>query len=142
MVTGMEDTETITQAFDVGATDFISKPINMLILGYRVLYWLRSGFVLRELRINQKRLHKAQDLARLAHWERDIDTGKFLITCHKPERFCLNHLSNYDELFTNILAEEKITVKNLIDTACEIEKNFSVHYQITLPDGSKRTRSI
>ena len=138
MVTGMEDTETITRAFEAGATDFISKPINMLILGYRVLYWLRSGFVLRELRINQKRLHKAQDLARLAHWERNMETGNFLITCHKPEMFGLTPLSTYDELFANIPDEEKTPVRNLIDTACESEKDFSIHYQVALPDGSRR----
>ena len=65
MVTGMEDPETIARAFEAGATDFISKPINLLILGYRARYWLRSGAILNELKINQKRLFKAQDLARM-----------------------------------------------------------------------------
>jgi diguanylate cyclase (GGDEF)-like protein len=134
----MEDTETITQAFEAGATDFISKPINMLILGYRVLYWLRSGFILNELNINQNRLHKAQDLARLAHWERNLETGEFLITCHKPEMFGLTHLSNYDDLFANIVAKDKMLAKIRIDKACEENKAFRVHYQVLLPDGSER----
>ncbi|MDR3630697.1 MAG: EAL domain-containing protein [Desulfocapsaceae bacterium] len=138
MVTGMEDTETITQAFEAGATDFISKPINTLILGYRVLYWLRSGKILSELKINQNRLHKAQDLARLAHWERNLETGEFLVTCHKPAQFGLTLPSNYDSLFANIVTEDKMLTKNVIDHACEAEQAFSVHYQVTLPDGSER----
>jgi diguanylate cyclase (GGDEF)-like protein len=138
MVTGLEDTETITQAFEAGATDFISKPINMLILGYRVLYWLRSGSILSELKLNQKRLHKAQDLARLAHWERNLETGEFLITCHTPEMFGLTHLSRYDDLFANILTEDKMPARKMIDDACEAEQAFSVHYQVVLPDGSER----
>ena len=53
MVTGLEDTETIIQSFNAGATDFIIKPINMLILGYRARFWLRSGSIMRELAISQ-----------------------------------------------------------------------------------------
>jgi diguanylate cyclase (GGDEF)-like protein/PAS domain S-box-containing protein len=138
MVTSMEDTETITHAFKVGATDFISKPINMLILGYRVLYWLRSGSVLRELKTNQKRLSRAQEIARLGHWKRNLETGEFLVTCHKPEMFGLSSLATYDDLFANIPAKDKIPTRNLIDKACEKKHAFSVHYQISLPDGSKR----
>lgn len=82
MVTGLEDQKTITLAFDAGATDFISKPINMLILGYRVRYWLRSGMILNELKISQDRLFKAQGIARLGHWERDLKSDDFQITCH------------------------------------------------------------
>jgi PAS domain S-box-containing protein len=138
MVTSMEDADTITQAFEAGATDFISKPINTLILGYRVLYWLRSGFILNELKINQNRLYKAQDLARLAHWELDLETGEFLITCHKPEMFGLTHLSNYDDLFANIVADHKTQARKQIDDACESEQTFRVDYQVALPDGSER----
>ncbi len=43
MMTGLEDTESIHRAYQVGATDFITKPINWLILGYRVRYILRAS---------------------------------------------------------------------------------------------------
>ena len=43
MVTGLDDTVSIDQAYEVGATDFITKPINVDILGYRVRYILRSS---------------------------------------------------------------------------------------------------
>jgi diguanylate cyclase (GGDEF)-like protein/PAS domain S-box-containing protein len=138
MVTGMEDIETITQAFEAGATDFISKPINMLILGYRVLYWLRSGSVLSELKINQIRLNRAQEIARLCHWRRNLETGEFLLTCHKPEMFGLTHHSTYEELFANIATKDKIPARELIDKACEAEQAFSIHYQVVLPNGSER----
>lgn len=42
MVTGLDDTDSITRAYDMGATDFITKPINWTILGYRVRYVLRA----------------------------------------------------------------------------------------------------
>ena len=43
MMTGLEDTESIHRAYQAGATDFITKPINWLILGYRVRYILRAS---------------------------------------------------------------------------------------------------
>lgn len=49
MMTGLEDTESIRRAYNVGATDFITKPINWLILGYHVHYILRASKTLDEL---------------------------------------------------------------------------------------------
>ncbi len=43
MVTGLDDLEAIHKAFDSGATDFITKPINWAILNYRVKYMLRAS---------------------------------------------------------------------------------------------------
>lgn len=49
MMTGIEDAEAIRRAYHVGATDFLTKPINWLILGHRVHYVLRSSRILDEL---------------------------------------------------------------------------------------------
>lgn len=42
MLTGMEDVSAVDRAYEVGAWDFISKPINWPILRYRVSHCLRS----------------------------------------------------------------------------------------------------
>lgn len=139
MITGMEDSETITKAFEAGATDFISKPINFLILGYRVRYWLRSGGLLSDLQISQERLFKAQDIAKLGHWEKDLVSGDFQITCHDPERIGLSTPYDYDSLFSAIIAEDTLRARKLIDDACQAELAFSVQYRVALMDGSERT---
>ena len=43
MMTGLEDLSSIHRAYEVGATDFITKPINWVVLGYRVSYLMRAG---------------------------------------------------------------------------------------------------
>ena len=43
MVTGHDDSESINRAFDIGATDFISKPINWPLIGHRLRYILRGA---------------------------------------------------------------------------------------------------
>ncbi len=138
MVTGLEDTETINQAFDAGATDFVSKPINMLILGHRTRYWLRSGSILRELEISQGRLFKAQDIARLGHWERDLDSGTFQITSHAPEMFGLSHPSDFESLFDGIVSDDRERAREQLDDACRLGHDFSITYRIVLGNGSER----
>lgn len=137
MVTGMEDPKTIIQAFEAGATDFISKPINVLILGYRVRYWLRSGTILNELKINQKRLFKAQELARMGHWELDLDNGSFQLTCSSPDSLGLPVPCGFNALFDCIHPSEREAVRSQIHAACAQGQPFSVHYRITLADGSE-----
>jgi predicted signal transduction protein with EAL and GGDEF domain/FixJ family two-component response regulator len=50
MVTGKDDVASVERAYDGGATDFISKPINLALLGHRVRYLMRSFAAQRDLR--------------------------------------------------------------------------------------------
>jgi diguanylate cyclase (GGDEF)-like protein len=138
MVTGLEDAETIASAFDAGATDFIVKPINMLILGYRVRYWLRSGAVLNDLNLSRQQLFKAQQIARMGHWELHLETGRFHISAEDPSLFGISDSTDRQSLFTHIVADEKHLVQQLIEEARIAGKPFSLNYRITRPDGQER----
>jgi len=61
MVTGLDDFDSIRRAYEVGATDFITKPINWLILEHRINYLLRSAEMVEELRRAEEALRKAQE---------------------------------------------------------------------------------
>ncbi|NOT22105.1 MAG: response regulator [Nitrospiraceae bacterium] len=63
MITGLDDYSSITQAYDAGATDFLTKPLNGLLLTHRVRYMVRSSRVLQELRASQASLAQARDAA-------------------------------------------------------------------------------
>jgi diguanylate cyclase (GGDEF)-like protein/PAS domain S-box-containing protein len=52
VVTGLDDLKSIERAFEIGATDFIAKPINWALVGHRVRYLFRAYLV-------QHELHKA-----------------------------------------------------------------------------------
>ncbi|WP_348697002.1 EAL domain-containing protein [Duganella fentianensis] len=51
MVTGADELASVTSAYEAGATDFVSKPINWPILGHRVLYVLRASDAITRLRL-------------------------------------------------------------------------------------------
>ncbi len=75
MITGMDDVDSIRRAYDAGATDFASKPLNLLILCQRIRYMLRAKRTLEDLKRSQSRLARAQKIARLGSWEKDIPSG-------------------------------------------------------------------
>ncbi len=64
MATGLDDHASIAKAYDAGASDFIAKPLNWLILIHRIRYILRGARALEELRQNQHRLRAVQELER------------------------------------------------------------------------------
>ena len=76
MMTGLDDLESIDCAYEAGATDFITKPINWHVLGYRVSYMLRASGALEQLRESRAGLAHAQSLAHIGSWEWDLATGE------------------------------------------------------------------
>ena len=77
MITGLDDLGSITRAYDEGATDFLTKPVNFFILPHRVQYMLRSKLTADELRSSQSKLDNAQRIARLGNWEWCLDSNDF-----------------------------------------------------------------
>ena len=75
MLTALDDVMAVTLAFEAGATDFVTKPINWTLLAQRVRYSLRTAAVERELRISQLALAQAQRMARLGPWRLDLVRG-------------------------------------------------------------------
>ncbi len=71
MVTGLEDLTSINKAYDSGATDFITKPLNWRILAQRVRYMLRASQAMMQLQQSEELLANAQRIARLGNWEWD-----------------------------------------------------------------------
>ncbi|MDJ0874284.1 MAG: response regulator [Desulfobacterales bacterium] len=66
IMTALEDLESINRAYEAGATDFITKPINWVILVQRVRYMTRSVQVLNAQKRLQAELQQAQKLEAVA----------------------------------------------------------------------------
>lgn len=69
MLTGNDDPKSVGRSYEVGATDFIAKPINWEILTHRVRYILRSARAFREVAHSRERLAEAQCAAGIGSWE-------------------------------------------------------------------------
>ena len=69
VMTALDGDDTIRQAFDAGASDFVAKPLNFNILVHRVRFLLRARDNLRALERSRRNLAEAQGIARLGSWE-------------------------------------------------------------------------
>jgi CheY-like chemotaxis protein len=63
VATSRDDIEAIVRAYDAGATDFLPKPVNWLVLSHRIRYILRASRAFAELNRNQERLSAAEEKA-------------------------------------------------------------------------------
>ncbi|MBF0160332.1 MAG: response regulator, partial [Magnetococcales bacterium] len=82
LATSLEDLISIEHAYQVGATDFITKPINWGLLGYRMRYVLRAARTAqaladREMELLRTRLEIIRRLGQAAEY-RDNETGKHI----------------------------------------------------------------
>ncbi len=68
MLTGLNDTESIERAYEAGATDFITKPIQWALLTHRVRYGLRAAQAAEAMRHSRESLARAQRMAHMGNW--------------------------------------------------------------------------
>ncbi len=66
IMTALDDLDSIHRAYEVGATDFITKPINWVILVQRVRYMIRAVRMMNEQKRLEEELRQAQKLEAVA----------------------------------------------------------------------------
>lgn len=141
LITGMDDHESIEQAFEVDATDFIIKPVNWPILGHRVNYYLKAGRVFKELRNSESNLKEAQEIALMGTWELDLTSN--LLTFSKQLRELSETTNAPTHVDRTILLEklhpdDKYIVAETINQSLHYKKPFDVEYRILLRNGVER----
>jgi DNA-binding response OmpR family regulator/predicted signal transduction protein with EAL and GGDEF domain len=69
VMTASDDVDAVQRAFAAGATDFLTKPLNLPLLSHRVRYMLRAAATAAAAHDAAAGLARAQRLARLVHWQ-------------------------------------------------------------------------
>ncbi len=82
LITGLDDLNSINLAYEVGATDFLVKPLNWDLLGHKVNYILRSARTAKELALSESLLRKSEleviNRLGLASEFKDNETGNHI----------------------------------------------------------------
>ncbi|MFT6858658.1 MAG: diguanylate cyclase (GGDEF)-like protein [Gammaproteobacteria bacterium] len=100
MVTGLNDIDSVDRAFDVGASNFVSKPINFGSLFHQIRFQIRSAKNQRELAESRERLLSVQRIAGLGYWRWHADEDRFLAS----DQLC-QMLDNEQAIEINCLAD-------------------------------------
>ncbi|MGR9052384.1 MAG: EAL domain-containing protein [Gammaproteobacteria bacterium] len=80
MATGLNDIDSINRAYEVGASDFVIKPVNYTVLIHRIKFLLRAGRNTAELRNSKLQLAAAQRIARIGYWTWEAETNRFVLS--------------------------------------------------------------
>jgi len=137
MVTGLDDTESTEAAFQAGANDFLSKPINLTMLGHRAHYMLRAGKAFKDMHLSRSFLAKTQEIAKIGNWKLNFQTDNYTIS---PEAISIAELSANDNVFTiqdllqSAIDRDKDKICARVEEAIQKRHSFDVNYQILLPD--------
>ncbi len=141
MLTGQDDTESIKKAFEVGATDFVSKPINIVLMGFRIDYIVRASNIAEELRKSQQRSSHAQRIANLGHIEWNL--AQEIVHCSKgireilllPEQAAFTSFDNFIEC---VHPDDKDRVKSSICQSLLKGDALNLEHRVVRADGSVR----
>ncbi|MBZ0256001.1 response regulator [bacterium] len=130
MLTGLDDVESIKKAYDAGATDFISKPVNWLILGHRVQFLQRANMQIREtIKQELNNLASLYDLPELAisddndsEWSQEH--SEMLKAIYTLQNIVGHEL--FRQYFSDFLGDIHVLLKQLkqaVDLGDELEVN-------------------
>ena len=139
MMTGLEDVQSIDRAFEVGATDFITKPINWTILAHRVRYMLRASAAINDLKQNQRRLSNAQRIGVMGDWEWDVPNDQ-IISSEQAWRIFgrdpATGMIGFEGFVANAHAEDIDSLRLAFKRAVESGDAFAIDHRIAHPDGT------
>lgn len=141
MVTGTDDVDSIERAYEAGATDFMSKPINWPLLGHRVRYVYRSSKAFKASVESRAELAEAQEIAQLGSWQWDIQSDLLRCSDEILRMFGWNAKSSviaYSDLLDRIHPEDQGPVRSILEDAVRADRGLDFDFRIVLSEGRER----
>ncbi|HUL65296.1 MAG TPA: EAL domain-containing protein [Burkholderiaceae bacterium] len=141
MMTGLDDTESIERAFEVGATDFVTKPINWTVLPHRVRYMLRASSAINDLQQNERRLSNAQRIGEMGDWEWNLLNDKLSASAQAWRIFGHERQlvpATGDAFFATVHDDDRDRWLQAIQRVTSNAEGFAIELRIPRPGGGMR----
>jgi DNA-binding response OmpR family regulator len=145
IMTAQDDQESVNKAYDKGATDFITKPINLAKLNHRLRFSLRASETAEKLASRERQLLSAQKIAKLGEWIYDIGKNEFQFSEEVANIFGIDKelKISYENLMRFVDDNDADRIREIIGGKITDDGDYSVEYTIKTDDGeSKRIRQI
>jgi diguanylate cyclase (GGDEF)-like protein len=148
IATGLTDSDTIDRAFEVGATDFINKPLDWYILRHRIRFQLRASTAFSELRRTLSDLQESR--TRLATVHRLASIGNWEWTPGETEMFWSKEMyrmlelepvagvSTLEGFIAAVHPEDRAIIEKSFRAAVAEAKSWSLDHRMLTASGSIR----
>ena len=141
MLTGLDDTASVEEAFRRGATDFVTKPINWALLVQRIRYSLRASQMAAAVLRQREQLAAGERLAKIGSWEWTL-AGEEL-ACSR-EMLRILGLDEGDARVTlasfleQVIAADRARVEHARQSLIDTGEPYEIQYVIDIGDGATR----
>jgi len=140
LVTGVDDTASIEEAYQVGATDFVHKPINWILFRHRIPFIVRASRAFQDLRQSQARLLQAQRIAKLGYWEWRCDRDEIEISADLALLLGLQELPRIltESQFREALPEPiRTELWPILSRAVQERSAYTLDFRIATAEGER-----
>ncbi|MGF1675450.1 MAG: PAS domain-containing protein, partial [Rivularia sp. (in: cyanobacteria)] len=150
MITALYEQSSVEKAFNAGATDYITKPIQWLVLRQRVHRLLEADRTMQKLReqTEQAQWHEAQlrialSAAHMGVWDWDIVTNKIIWSdtirsLFEGASLNLNLNETYENFLSFVHPQDRDLLDRALHSAIEEGEEYNIEYRMVLPDGTVR----
>ncbi|WP_414590431.1 PAS domain-containing protein [Anabaena sp. CCY 9614] len=146
MVTALDDQVSVEQAFAVGATDFVTKPIQWPVLSQRLHRLLKANRAIRELRQQteaaqwrEAQLRMALEAVRMGIWHWNLLSNQItwsdtLHALYGWEKDTFD--GSYETFFDCVHPQDQNFVKSIEQQAIANGVDYEIEFRVVWPDGS------
>ncbi|MDR3671847.1 MAG: response regulator [Holophaga sp.] len=141
MVTGLEDLASIQTAYQVGANDFLTKPLHWKHLAYRIHHILRANRAFKALRESEQRLELAVRSGNLGIWDRNLQDETVVWNDRMFEIYGLGRTyqpSHQDWATRLVHPEDQARVQEAMRSAVATGTLYQTDFRVVLPGGRIR----
>jgi PAS domain S-box-containing protein len=146
MITALEDQESVDRAFEVGAIDYITKPIHWAVLRQRVSRLLQASQATEELRqqtervqASEERLRLALEAAQMGTWDWDILSGKVIhsVTTEVLYGFAPGSFhGTFESFLASLHPDDRQWVAQALHRTYEQGEDYNIEFRVIWSDGS------
>ena len=145
IMTAQDDQDSVNKAYNKGATDYVTKPINYAKLNHRIRFSLRVSETTEKLASRERQLLSAQRVAKMGEWVYDIKKKQFYCSDEVASIFGINRqkIVSCDDLMKHVIDYDVNRIRDVLANTISETKDHDLEYSIKTGNGeTKRIRQI
>lgn len=138
ILTGRNDSTSIRRSFAAGASDFLTKPVNTLLLEKRIEYAIYNNRVKKSLRDRENELYTAQKLARLGSIRINAGDRAIELSTNWYDEIGLQSQDvklTFSEFMNLVHPDDREHVVYTLNNAMQNKQHFMLEYRLVPPRG-------